>query len=131
MVATEMATENELESNAKASCEWNIPTTPCGEGCIRNDLLGIVTCMNSTCVLADPLPQDIQATLDIGIATADSYLEQGCIENYTKPDDALIMSRPTAAPSADVTEKPATSGAQVVASFGWITMILFVVFGFE
>lgn len=118
MVATEMATENELESNAKASCEWNIPTTPCGEGCIRNDLLGIVTCMNSTCVLADPLPQDIQATLDIGIATADSYLEQGCIENYTKPDDALIMSRPTAAPSADVTEKPATSELKLLLHLG-------------
>ena len=132
MAATETVVEKELESDVKTSCEWNIPTTPCGEGCIRNDLLGILICMNDTCVLADPLPQDIQDILDTGIMTADSYLEQGCFESYTKPDNALIVSTPTAAPSADLTEKPTTSGAKLAASFCWVMLMpLFAVWGFE
>ena len=48
MAATETVVEKELESDVKTSWEWNIPTTPCGEGCIRDDLLGILICMNNT-----------------------------------------------------------------------------------
>jgi hypothetical protein len=124
------------------ACEWSIPTTPCGSGCIRNDRLteGILTCRNgSECALVDPLPVEIQELIDEGIVGIDSYLE-GCYDSYKSDDGggssvtlsttAATTVASTAIPSGDDgTEVPTANAAAAfkypigVCLVGWYSYI--------
>ena len=131
LVAPSMA-----NTNSTTACEWSIPTTPCGDGCIRNDRLedGSLTCVNDTsCELSNPLPAGIQQLLDKNVTTSYSYLE-GCYESYSKNDTDVgtgggveIVGIPTGAPSSIVTAQPTSSAPIVGVSIGWIILMIIIV----
>ena len=106
LVTTAMAAED-------AICEYGpIPTTPCGSGCIRNDSLetGALECVDGACQLADPLPEELQQLIDIGVAD----FSDGCWEastptgpTVTKPAAEVAT---TVAPTPVPSQSPSRSG---------------------